>query len=58
MGWPQVTEGERLAKGAADAKAALDAWIVQQRQAGRSFRDIAREVGMTPGGVQYVTRKR
>ena len=52
-----MTEGQRLAKGAADAKAALDAWIVQQRQAGRSFRDIAREVGMTPGGVQYVVRK-
>ena len=52
-----MTDGERLAKGVADAKAALDAWIVQQRQAGRSFRDIAKECGMTPGGVQYVVRR-
>ena len=52
-----MTEGQSLAKGVADAKAALDAWIVQQRQAGRSFRAIAAEVGMTPGGVQYVVRK-
>lgn len=52
-----MTEGERLARRAADAKAALDAWIVQQREAGRSFRDIAREIGMTPGGVQYVVRR-
>ncbi len=46
-----------LAKRAADAKAALDAWIVAERAKGRTLDSIAAEVGMHRSGVLYIVRK-
>ncbi len=48
--------GTVLAKRAADAKAALNSWIVAQRAEGRTLQDIADECGMTRAGVLYVVR--
>lgn len=52
-----MTALAKLAKRAADAKAALDAAIVAERAKGRTLRAIGDECDMTSAGVLYVVRK-
>lgn len=52
-----MSEGERLAHNLEAAKVELDAWIVREREAGRTLQSIAGEIGWTRGGVHYVVRK-